>query len=313
MVEGEAPELDLARAPGADEVVEQDRVRDRRDVRVRIRVGDDDDALHGRKPAHDLRQTVEARIPPPLPEIAVGRQQNAGFDLAEAVEHALHAEIGRGRGDRGPEARRCEHEHDGLGHVGHVTGHPVSRRESQRPQRLGEPRGGVMELRPGQVAADPVLGPEHQRGRVVAAPEEVLGVVQAGVGVPAGPRQAIEVDHHALAPMADDAAEVPHRVPERLRLVDRPAPQRPRGVGPGPAAFVREAREPGHVGRRREVGIRGPQRAVHGRRARSAETQKYRKAAGQSCARTHTKKISDSVPETANPIPLQAETHSGGT
>ena len=272
MIEGKPPKLDLPRTPRGDEVVEQNRARDRRDVRVRLGVGDDDHPLHRREPAHDLGQAVEARIPLPLPEVAVRRQQDAGLDLAEAVEDALHAEVGRCGRDRRPEARRGEHVHDRLRHVGDVAGHAVARGESQRLQRLREPRGRVVELRPAQVAADAVLGPEEERGRVVAPPEQVLREVQPGVGIPARPRQAVEVDDHALAALADDPAEVPHRVPERLRLAHGPAPQRPRVVRARPAALVRVAGEARHVRRRREVRGRRPQRPFRARRARRART-----------------------------------------
>ena len=324
MVERKPAELDLPRAPRADEVVEPGGVGDRRDVGIRLRVGDDDHALHRRETPDDLRQAVEARVPLPLPEVAIGRQEDARFDLPEAVEHALHAEVGRGGRDRGPEARRGEHVHDGLRHVGHVAGHPVARLDSERVQRLGEARRRVVQLGPGEVATDAVLGPEEERRPVVPAPEQVLRVVQPRVRIPARPRQAVEVDDHALAPLPDDAAEVPHRVPERRRLADRPAPQRLRGIGTRPARLVRVAREARHVRLRGEVRIRRPQRTLRPRRARrasgprcrharSSDTRQYRKAGDRSCASSHPKKTSDSVPKTANPTPLQADTQSGGT
>jgi hypothetical protein len=58
--------------------------------------------------------------------VAVDGEQHLGLDLAEAVEHARDAEIGRAGGPDGTQAGRRQHADHGLGHVGQVAGDPVA-------------------------------------------------------------------------------------------------------------------------------------------------------------------------------------------
>ena len=78
--------------------------------------------------------------------VAVDGEQHLRLDLAEAVEHALHAEIGRaGRPDRA-EAGGREHRDDRLRHVRHEAGDAVAGR---RPARAAPARArdtSVVEL-----------------------------------------------------------------------------------------------------------------------------------------------------------------------
>ena len=67
----------------------------------------------------DLRDARKRVVRLAVVVIALDREQHLRLDLAEAVEHALCAEVGRaGRPDRA-EAGSRQHENDGLGHVRH--------------------------------------------------------------------------------------------------------------------------------------------------------------------------------------------------
>ncbi len=161
--------------------------------------------------------------------VAVDGDEHARLDLAEAIEHALHAEVRRaGRPDRA-KARRAQHRLHRLGHVGNVGGHPVARGHARGLQRGGHPRRRRHEFRVRHAAGELVLAAEDQRvaGVVGRAPgEQVLGEVQARVGKPSGARHPGRIDERALAARADDAGIVPDFAPERLALLVRPAPER---------------------------------------------------------------------------------------
>ena len=89
--------------------------------------------------------------------VAVGGDQHLRLDLAEAVEHALDAEIRRARRPDRAEARGGEHRDDRLRHVRQVAGDPVAgadalgraaRPRSARPRRAARPRTARAGCRP---------------------------------------------------------------------------------------------------------------------------------------------------------------------
>jgi hypothetical protein len=96
VVEGELREPRRTRDVAArHEVVPRDGARHRARVASGLRpvVGNHDD-FDGRQPRHDARRPPEAVGPRALPERAARADEHLGLDLAEAVEHALRAEVG---------------------------------------------------------------------------------------------------------------------------------------------------------------------------------------------------------------------------
>ena len=67
--------------------------------------------------------------------VAVAGDQHLRLDLAEAVEHALHAEVGRAGRPHRADRRRRQHADDALGHVGQDGGDPVAGADARLAQR----------------------------------------------------------------------------------------------------------------------------------------------------------------------------------
>ena len=93
---------------------QRDGVADRRQVLRALPAGfeirNDDDALDGgqlRRRSSATLSRIGQRLA--VVPVAVDGEEHARLDLAEAVEHALHAEIRRARRPDGAEARRAEH------------------------------------------------------------------------------------------------------------------------------------------------------------------------------------------------------------
>ena len=86
--------------------------------------------------AGNLGQAVKGLA---LEEIAVGGKEDPRPGLAEPVEDALDAEIGRAGGPGRPEADGSQHGDDRLGHVRHEADHPVPRPYPRLFQGPGRP------------------------------------------------------------------------------------------------------------------------------------------------------------------------------
>src|SRR5688500_19773440 len=96
-------------------------------------------------------------------EVAVGAQQHLRLDLAETVEHALHAEVGgAARPDRA-EASGGEHRRGGFGQVGQVTGDAVALAYSGIGQRLRKARHERVQLPESESPSYPIFTPEDDR------------------------------------------------------------------------------------------------------------------------------------------------------
>ena len=187
----------------------------------------DDHLFDRRQPGDDLGHLVRNRQRLAVVPVAVDGKERAWLDLAEAVEHAAHAEIRRaGRPDRA-EGRRPQHRDDRLGKIGDISGDPVAGGETGRAHRGSHPRCHRRQLRMRDMAAIAILAAEHEGVRSVFAAarrEEVLGEIEACVGKPARPRHLVSVDERTRAALADDAGVVPDRAPECFALVVRPSP-----------------------------------------------------------------------------------------
>ena len=205
-------------------------------------------AAHGRQLGRDLAHARERVVRLAVVEVAVGREQELGFGLAETVEHAVAAEIGRaGRPDRADRDRR-QREHRGLGHVRHEGGDAVARGQALGAHRLRHARHLGVQLGVAEAAAKAGLVPEHQGVGRVAPAQHVLGEIEPRLGKPFGAGHAIAVDEHALALVrGDDAAEIPHRVPELFGAVHAPIIEFRIGVESELPAPDRAARERGDI------------------------------------------------------------------
>ena len=196
--------------------------------------------LDARKARRDLPHFGGIVEPLAARAVAGRGDQHLGRDLAEAVEHAIDAEIRRaGRPDRA-DRRGREHRHDGLGRMRHDRGDPVAGPDAVPPERGREARDLPVQLAIAELAPDAVLAQRHDRRTVVAKTQQVLGEVEPRADEPARPRHAVAVDQHLLGrPARHHAGELPERRPKLFRPIDRPGAQR---------CAARRARH--HAGRR---------------------------------------------------------------
>ena len=130
--------------------------------------------------------------------VAVSGNEHFGFDLAKAVEHALHAEIGRAGRPDGTDAGGREHRHHGLRQIGEISRNAVARLHAGGAQRLRQARNTCIQLRVRQALFDLVLTPEDHRIRAVAPAQQILGEIEARIRKPLGARHSIAVHQHAL-------------------------------------------------------------------------------------------------------------------
>ena len=183
-------------------------------------------------------------------EIAVPGEQNLRLGLAETVEHALHAEIGRGRGEDRADAGSRQHRYQGLGQVGHVGRDAIAGHHTQAPQGRGQARHFQVELAMRHAPLALVFAPEHQCIPIVAAAQQVLGKIQLGFGKPFGAGHLLAVYGNDAAHFAAHLAEFPDRGPELFRVCDRPGVQARvvragQSTIPAPASGLHELRETG--------------------------------------------------------------------
>ena len=274
MVERQARILDRAGRVRRKEVVPADGAANRRHAGDRparaFEIRHHDHPLHRWQLGNDLRNLVDDRQCLAVVPVAVDGHQHARLDLAEPVEHAAHAEIGRAGRPDGAERRRAQHRDDRLGQVRNEGGDAVARCQAGGLQRRRHPRHQRAELCVADARAIAVLAAKDERlRRIVAATrgEQVLGEIEAGVGKPARARHLVPIDERTFAALADDAGEIPEGPPERLALVVRPAPQCVIGRKRS-ARRVRDlAREFGDVRLRDPLACRLPEGSVrrHGR------------------------------------------------
>ena len=202
------------------------------DSRTLLQIRDDDDPLDRRQPGDDLRHLVENRSDLAVVTIRVDGEQDARLDLSQAIEHAVHAEVGRARGPDRAQRRCAEHRDDRLGHVGHVGSDAIAGDDPASGQCAGDARCKRMQAGVRDHPLHFVLAPEHERvAVVVGAPplEQVLREVELGVRKPARAWHAVGVEQHPVARCSRHPAVIPHFAPELLLVVDRPLPQRPVG------------------------------------------------------------------------------------
>ena len=147
----------------------------------------------------------------PAVAVAVGDEQDLRLDLAEAVEHAAGAEI-----------RRAGRPDDALRRARRARASPVSgmfgmkaatRSPGRRPSCASACAArdtSLVRLRVADAPLEAALVPEHEGVALVAAPQQVLGEIEARLGKPLRARHLVAVDQHRAALLrGDHAAQVP--------------------------------------------------------------------------------------------------------
>ena len=207
-------------APG--EGIERDGARHRARNRLGLaEIGHDHDLPRRGKLRGDGLELVGERDALAVVPIAVDREEDFRLDLAETVEHAALAEIGRaGRPDR-PERGHRQHERDAFRQVRQHGGDAVAPADAGRAQGLLQAGDCGLQLIPGQAAGRLVLAAEHDGVAAAAPGEQILGKVDARVGKEGRPRHGL-ARGQARALFAHDAAEIPQQIPEGARLRNRP-------------------------------------------------------------------------------------------
>ncbi len=244
VVEGNMEEVEDA-VVGDELVPRNERRDDGGGAESRRSVGHLDDVAQRRQRADDrghVARPVDVRVAVP---VSGDGEQHGGFELAEAVDDAALAELGRTRRPRGAEARRGEEGDERLGDVGQVADDAVAWADRQPLQPGPCPADGGGELTerqrdrcPGLRAGDDgdVVGGE-------APADDVLGVVEPGAGEPPRTRHRALREHGRGRRRRGDAEVVPERLPEVLQRGDGPGVQCGE-VGNGDAAL---ALQPVHV------------------------------------------------------------------
>ncbi len=209
-----------------------------RQVRHRDRV------LQGRDRLAKLRDLLRAVEVLAVVAVPVDRQQHLRLDLLEAVDHRRRTELGRGARPDRADARGGEKRRDRLRDVRHVGDHAVASLDPEAAQLRRHACGHVRELGPSDLGQLAQLRSVHDR-RLARAhlAEEPLRVVQVGAREPLGAGHLAGREHTVMP--ARDLEVLPQRRPERVQVLDRPAPQLVVGL--------KAAIEPAHVVRQPRV------------------------------------------------------------
>ena len=102
-------------------------------VRLIMQIGNQNQAFHTGKSRHEFGQLVPHVDRLTVVPVAVAGDQYLGFDLAEAIKHALNAEIRRGAGEDRADAGHRQHRDDGFRQIGQIDGDPVADADATIP------------------------------------------------------------------------------------------------------------------------------------------------------------------------------------
>jgi hypothetical protein len=97
MVEGQLGKGDVPGRVPPQPLVEHHGLGNLRDIDLRVEMRHDHDLAQARQLFHQLGNALERIVGFSVVAVAVGTKQQLGLDLAEAVEHAVDAEIRRAR------------------------------------------------------------------------------------------------------------------------------------------------------------------------------------------------------------------------
>ena len=224
MIERQPDKCDLPRgAMRTEKILEQHGLGGLGKIGCRRQVRNDDNAhqaADSRRHRGYLLQAVDALA---VVVVAVGGDEQLRLDLTETIEHALHAEVRRSRGEDRTDAGGGQHRHYGLGQIGQVGGDPVATLDAEIFQRRSELRHLAVQVVVGEPPCDLVLAAKDDGVRGAAVPQEILGIVETRLRKPAGARHPVAIFDHRGAAFADHPGVVPERAPELLGLRDRPA------------------------------------------------------------------------------------------
>src|SRR5690554_7484229 len=117
MVEGELLEAERLFGGFMKKIIEEDRASERLFRWGLIAIWHNDERMIEAELCVDRFRFFEGLDRLPVVEVAVAREEEGGLDLTEAIEHAIHTKIGRGRREDGAKARGREHHDDRLGEV----------------------------------------------------------------------------------------------------------------------------------------------------------------------------------------------------
>ena len=217
MVERQLLVLDLTGLVGRDPFGIALGIGDRRHVRFRGEVRNHDHLLHSRQARGDFLHALDRVVRLAVVAVAVGAEQQLRLGLAEAVEHAVGAEIRRARRPDGPDGDRREREHAGLGHVRDKGRDAVAGFQACGAHRLRATRNLRVQLRIRHPAAKSGLVPEHQRVVAVPPAQQVLGEIEARIGKPFRAGHLVPVDQDAFALSSANLGPVPQMRSRTLR------------------------------------------------------------------------------------------------
>ncbi len=164
MIEGQPREPDLFRVKWLQRRIERNALFRLVGHGFRFaQIGDDDSPLQPRQFCRhfgNLAGHVDALSVIP---VAVAGEEKLRLDLAETIEHTLHAEIWRtGRPDRA-DGRSGQHESNRLRHVGHHARYTIAGFNAFRQHELLQSRHQRVKIVPGQTALDLVLAAKKKR------------------------------------------------------------------------------------------------------------------------------------------------------
>ena len=213
-----------------DDLLPGQQVADLRQGRLRLQIGQPDDALERGQGGDDLLHFADALEILAAEAVAVGGEEHLGLDLRKAVHHGLDAELGRrGRPDAADGDGR-QHRHRGLRDIRHVRHHPVAWHHAQRLQLRGDdahlpaqfvPAHGGERLDLRQVVEHHFAG---HRDRFMA--QHVLRIVHPRAFEPFAAGHLARVEHAFVGVVRDHFEVIPDRGPESLDLGPRPLPER---------------------------------------------------------------------------------------
>ncbi len=229
MVERQLFEADSLRRPSRpQQAVPQHRIRQRG---LRIQVGQQHRMLQRRQfGAHRLqhRQPVEVLA---AVAVAVDRDQQFRIDLAEAVEHAGAAHVGRAAGPDRADRGAGEKRHRRFRDIRQVGGDAVARLDAERAQAVRHRRDLLPQFAPRQLRQRPQFRLRDDRrllgfAIVGVKAEYLLGEIQARAVEPFGARHLVRIQHLPVRRRTAHFEVLPDRFPEILEMIDRPLPQR---------------------------------------------------------------------------------------
>ena len=148
MVELDLFKGNLARVKRGDEIVIGNATTDAGGIGAIKGIIDDHDFLDAVDPVNNVADLFANIVAFAVIMIAINRDHDFRFDLAEPVNNALNAKVGRGRGPCCPDCSRRQHRNNGFDHIGHIAANAVALDDALGAQCLREFRYGNIQVAP---------------------------------------------------------------------------------------------------------------------------------------------------------------------